>query len=108
MKVVVLWFLITFSSFGIASADTTKVRSVKALTHLLSKIERSHGEDASFTTMRLQIYLEDIYISQGTTLFIYHGGLAQALKSALSKGMTKPQISKFLLREYQRSEFYEN
>ncbi len=95
-------------SFNIqADAAITKIRSVKALTHMLSHIEKSNGKLASFCTMRLQVYLEDVYISQGTTLYIQHEALSKAIATAISQGLTKGQISNLILRQYQQSKFNE-
>ena len=90
-----------------ATADTTKIKSVKSLTHMLSQLEKNHGKDASLTTMRLQIYLEDVYISQGTTLFIRQQLISKMIARGLQQGMTKAEISKFILRQYKRSELNE-
>ena len=59
-------------------AQKLKIKSVKSLTHLLSQVERENGKEATFVTMKLQIYLEDIYISQGTTVRINSEALSKA------------------------------
>lgn len=95
------------TGLGNAAVDTTKIKSVKSLTHMLSKLEKNHGKNASLTTMRLQIYLEDVYISQGTTLFIRHELISNMIASGLQQGLNKAEISKFILRQYKRSELNE-
>jgi len=107
-KISMLLALLLFMSVSChGDVATTKIRSVKALTHMLSKIEKHHGQLASFCTMRLQIYLEDVYISQGTTLYIQHQALSNAIASAISQGLNKSQISKLILRQFQQSKFNE-
>ncbi len=100
-----LLFSLSLCCYG--EAATTKIRSVKALTHMLSNIEKRHGKIASFCTMRLQIYLEDVYISQGTTLYIQHQVLSDAIAKAISQDLSKSQISKLILRQFQQSKFNE-
>lgn len=95
------------TGLGNAALETSKIKSVKSLTHMLSKLEKNHGKGASLTTMRLQIYLEDVYISQGTTLFIRHQFISKMIAHGLQQGMNKAEISKFILRQYKRSELNE-
>ena len=100
--------LLVFSCCTQANTDLTKIKSVKSLTHMLSKIEKNHGPLASLTTMRLQIYLEDVYISQGTTLFIKQQMISGMIDRGIQKGMDKTQLSKFILRQFKRSELNES
>ncbi len=101
----VMLVIMSLNCYG--DSVTTKIRSVKALTHMLSNIEKHNGKSAIFCTMRLQIYLEDVYISQGTTLYIQHQALSDAIAGAITQGLNKSQISKLILRQFQQSKFNE-
>jgi hypothetical protein len=92
----------------VVAEPIVKIKSVKGLTHLLSKVEKSGGIDADFTTLRLQLHLEDVYISQGSTLYLECGAIAEAMTSAVNEGLDKEQIAERLLRRFQKGEFSEN
>ncbi len=92
----------------LAAEPMVKVSSVKRLTHLLSQLEKSYGEPADFTTLRLQLHLEDVYISQGTTLLLNPNAMALTLGSAIDKGLNRSQIAQLLLRQFQKGKYSEN
>ena len=58
-----------------------KINSVKSLTYILSKVEKENGNQARYVTLKLQIYLEDIYISQGTSVILKPKMLSRAIKT---------------------------
>jgi hypothetical protein len=95
---------------GLADAElpeTKRVNSVKSLTHILSLVEEANGDDARFTTMKLQIHLEDVYISQGDAVQLRPADLAQAIGELLAEGKKRPEIAKIVQRRYQDGEFHE-
>ena len=53
-----------------ALPKTKRVNSVKSLTNILSLVEKDNGVKARFVTMKLQIYLEDVYISLGEAIVL--------------------------------------
>ncbi|MCB0336730.1 MAG: hypothetical protein KDD62_10510 [Bdellovibrionales bacterium] len=89
------------------SAQAKKLKSVKSLTHFLSKIEQENGIQAQFVTMKLQIYLEDVFISQGTAVRLQSESLSKAIQSEIEKEKSSKEIGKSLLRMYQDGKFDE-
>lgn len=88
--------------------ETRRVNSVKSLTHILSLIEENSGEDARFTTMKLQIHLEDVYISQGTAVVLRPLDLSSAIAVLLKAGKKRSEVARVILHRYQDGEFHEN
>ncbi len=90
-----------------ALPETRRVDSVKSLTHVLSQIEEENGDAARFTTMKLQIYLEDVYISQGTAVVLRPEDLSVAIGELIADGRKRKQIARLILRRYQDGEFHD-
>ena len=88
--------------------ETKRVNSVKSLTHILSQVEEANGDAAKFTTMKLQIYLEDVYISQGTALVLKPVALSQAIAALLQEGKKRSTVARIIQHRYQDGEFHEN
>lgn len=84
-----------------------KINSVKSLTYMLSKIEKENGNSAMFATLKLQIYLEDIYISQGTTVILHPDALSMFIKKMVAAGKSKDEIATEILRRYQNGDFHD-
>ncbi len=91
----------------VAGPETRRVDSVKSLTHTLSQIEEENGDAARFTTMKLQIYLEDVYISQGTAVVLHPAELSQAIGELIAADKKRAQIARTILRRYQDGEFHD-
>lgn len=96
--------LLTLSA---ACAEVKRIKSVKSLTHLLSNVEKQNSDKASFITMKLQIYLEDVFISQGTTVYLKPGSLSHAIKQMMDSGRSKEDISMSLVKMYQDGDFHD-
>ena len=90
-----------------ALPESRRINSVKALTHTLSLVEKENGTEAQFVTMKLQIYLEDIYISQGTMVVLKPKRLSVAIHELLQAGKVRSQVAKTILRRYKDGEFHE-
>lgn len=90
-----------------AVPETRRVDSVKSLTHILSQIEEENGDAARFSTMKLQIYLEDVYISQGTAVVLRPDDLSRAIGELLADDQSRAQIARSILRRYQDGEFHD-
>lgn len=87
--------------------EARRVESVKSLTHILSQVEEANGDAARFTTMKLQIHLEDLYISQGTAVVLRPADLASAIGALLADGKKRIEIARTILRRYQDGEFHQ-
>ena len=90
-----------------ALPESRRINSVKSLTHTLSLVEKENGTEAQFVTMKLQIYLEDIYISQGTMVVLKPKLLSVAIRELLQAGKVRSQVAKTVLRRYKDGEFHE-
>ena len=95
------------TSLADALPDKKRINSVKSLTHTLSLVEKEHGDKGRFVTMKLQIYLEDVYISQGTAIVIKPGELSQAIDKLLDEGVATAVAAKTILKRYKDGEFHE-
>lgn len=84
-----------------------KINSVKSLTYILSAVEKKNGEKARYVTLKLQIYLEDIYISQGTSIIFKPKLLSLAIRNLLQEGKSKKLIAKEILQRYKNGEFHD-
>ena len=100
-------FLIIYSHSLYASPKKIKINSVKSLTYILSKVEKENGHGARYVTLKLQIYLEDIYISQGTAVIFKPNLLSLAIKNLLNKGKLKNEIAKEILKRYKDGQFHD-
>lgn len=87
--------------------DTKRVNSVKSLTHILSLVEEAQGEAAKFTTMKLQIRIEDVYISQGDAVVLRPADLSAAIGVLLEEGKKRSDIARIVLRRYEDGEFHD-
>ena len=108
------WVWLLLLALGLAWAgpvrglpETKRVNSVKALTHILSQVERENGDRARFFTMKLQIYLEDLYISQGTAIVLRPAELSRAVGKLAARDIGRVAAGKIILRRYQDGEFHE-
>ena len=90
-----------------ALPETKRVNSVKSLTNILSLVEKDNGDKARFVTVKLQIYLEDVYISQGTTIVLRPVDLSAAIGELLSKGKNRSVTARAILKRYKDGEFHE-
>ena len=90
-----------------ALPESKRVNSVKSLTNILSQIEKDNGDRARFVTMKLQIYLEDVYISPGKAIVLKPKKLSKAIKELLGKGMKKKAVGKAILKRYKDGEFHD-
>ena len=105
---VVLAMLLCFCATSIfALPETKRVNSVKSLTNILSLIEKDNEEKARFVTMKLQIFLEDVYISQGTALVLKPRELSAAIGELFGEGKPKAEVARTILRRYKDGEFHE-
>lgn len=84
-----------------------KINSVKSLTYILSTVEKKNGKRARYVTLKLQIYLEDIYISQGTSVLLKPKSLSLAIRNLLQEGKSKTLIAKEILQRYKNGEFHD-
>jgi hypothetical protein len=89
-----------------ALPETQRVNSVKSLTNILSLIEKDNGDAARFTTMKLQIYLEDVYISQGTAIVLKPQDLSAAIGQLVKEEKDQATIARTILRRYKDGEFH--
>ena len=87
--------------------EIARVNSVKSLTKILNLVEQDNGDRARFTTMKLQTYLEDVYISQGTTIVLKPRELSKAIGELLAKGESRVAVAKAILKRYKDGEFHE-
>ena len=99
--------LLLFAQTLGALPESKRINSVKSLTHILSLVEKENGKQAQFVTMKLQIYLEDIYISQGTTVVLKPKMLSQAIKALFAEGKARSLVAKTILRRYKDGEFHD-
>jgi hypothetical protein len=90
-----------------ALPESKRVNSVKSLTNILSLVEKDNGDRARFTTMKLQIHLEDVYISQGTAIVLKPKELSTAIGELLDEEKSRSEVGKIILRRYQDGEFHE-
>ena len=90
-----------------ALPESKRVNSVKSLTNILSQVEKDNGDKARFVTMKLQINLEDVYISPGKAIVLKPKKLSRAIKELLSEGKAKKTVAKAILRRYKDGEFHE-
>lgn len=88
--------------------ESRRVNSAKSLTHILSLVEEDNGDEAKFTTMKLQIHLEDVYISQGTAVVLRPAELSAAIAALLKEGKKRSDAARIILHRYQDGEFHEN
>jgi hypothetical protein len=86
---------------------TKRVNSVKSLTNILSLVEKDNGDKARFTTMKLQIHLEGVYISQGTAIVLEPKKLSAAIGKLLGEDKSRKVVAKAILKRYQDGEFHE-
>ena len=101
-------FFSFFSSEGLhALPRRIKINSVKSLTYILSAVEKKNGKKARYVTLKLQIYLEDIYISQGTSVIFKPKSLSLAIRNLLQEGKSKALIAKEILQRYKNGEFHD-
>ena len=91
-----------------ALPETKRVNSVKSLTHILSLVEKEHEGKARFFTMKLQIYLEDNYISQGTAIVLKPQELSEAVGKLVEVEANRQEAAAIILRRYKDGEFHEN
>lgn len=90
-----------------ALPESKRINSVKSLTNILSLVEKDNGDRARFTTMKLQIHLEDVYISQGTAIVLKPKELSTAIGELLDEEKSRSEVGKIILRRYQDGEFHE-
>ncbi len=106
-----LIIILVLSGVCAAAAQTlpeiARVNSVKSLTKILSLVEKDNGDKARFTTMKLQTYLEDVYISQGTTILLKPRELSKAIGELLAEGESRAAVAKAILKRYKDGEFHE-
>jgi hypothetical protein len=91
-----------------ALPETKRVNSVKSLTHILSLVEKEHEGKARFFTMKLQIHLEDTYISMGTAVVLKPKELSEAIAKIVETKAKRVEAAKLILRRYKDGEFHEN
>jgi hypothetical protein len=82
-----------------------RINSAKSLSSMLRKVEKQYGSKARFVTMKLQIYLEDVYVSQGTELSIEPRTISRAIQRLLEDGLTRDEIARVILQKFQNGEF---
>ena len=87
--------------------ETKRDNSVKSLTNILSQIEKANSDSARFVTLKLQIYIEDLYISQGDAVVLKPREMAVAIKDMIGKGQTAKQMALTIKRRYDEGEFHE-
>ncbi len=75
--------------------------------NILSQIEKDNGDKARFVTMKLQIYLEDVYISPGKAIVLRPKKLSKAIKELLGQGMKKKAVGKAILKRYKDGKFHD-
>jgi hypothetical protein len=90
-----------------ALPETKRVNSVKSLTHILSLVEKEHEGKARFFTMKLQIYLEDNYISLGTAVVLKPQELSAAISKIVEVKLKRVNAAKLILKRYKDGEFHE-
>jgi hypothetical protein len=90
-----------------ALPETKRVNSVKSLTHILSLVEEEHEGKARFFTMKLQIYLEDNYISQGTAIVLKPQDLSEEVGKLVEVEANRQEAGGIILRRYKDGEFHE-
>ena len=96
------------SAGGSELPETKRINSVKSLTHTLSLIEKEHKGKARFFTMKLQIWLEDNYISQGTAVVLKPQELSEAIEELIEVVKAdKKEAGTNILRRYKDGEFHE-
>ena len=88
--------------------ETKRVNSVKSLTNILSQIEKANSDSARFVTMKLQIYIEDLYISQGDAVVLKPKEMDVAIKKMIINGQTTKQMALTIKQRYDEGEFHEN
>lgn len=103
---VVVVVLLCFTSVD-ALPETKRVNSVKSLTNILSLIEKDNGDKARFITLKLQVYLEDVYISQGEAIVLRPVELSTAIGALLDEGKKRGEVAKTILRRYQDGAYHE-
>ena len=108
-----LWLLVCLAGLLALPAwselpETKRVNSVKSLTHILSLVEEENGDAAKFTTMKLQIHLEDVYISAGTAVLLRPAEMSTAIAVLLAEGKKRADVARLILRRYKDGEFHEN
>ena len=104
---VVLLCLCATSVHALALPKTKRVNSVKSLTNILSLVEKDNGVKARFVTMKLQIYLEDVYISLGEAIVLKPKELSAAIGKLLKKAKSRKAMAKTILKRYKDGEFHE-
>ena len=107
LRAALLLALCLHPSFSEALPEKKRINSVKSLTHTLSLIEKEHGDRGRFVTMKLQIHLEDVYISQGDAIVLRPEELSQAIEELLDDDATTAVAAKTILKRYQDGEFHE-
>ena len=103
--------MLLWSNSALASSPLPEIKridSVKSLTNILSQIEKANSDSARFVTMKLHIYLEDLYISQGDAVVLKPQEMAVAIKDMIGKGRTTKQMALTIKRRYDEGEFHEN
>jgi hypothetical protein len=106
MLLLLLWTQAATASLPLP--ETKRVNSVKSLTNILSDIEKANSDSARFVTLKLQIYIEDLYISQGDAVVLKPVEMAGAIKDMIGKGQTVKQMALAIKRRYDEGEFHEN
>lgn len=92
---------------GLALPRLKRVNSVKSLTNILSQVEEENGDRARYATLKLQVYLEDLYISVGTAVSLKPLELSKAIRALLEQGVVGKEMGKVILRRYKDGEFHE-
>ncbi len=100
-----LFYILSLNSIINALPQKRKINSVKSLTYILSNIEKENGNSAVFVTLKLQIYLEDIYISQGTAVILYPDSISKFIKKMISESKSKDEIAKEILKRFKDGDF---
>jgi hypothetical protein len=103
---VVIAALLGFTSAH-ALPETKRVNSVKSLTNILSLVEKDNGDKARFITLKLQVHLEDVYISQGAAIVLRPEELSTAIGTLLGEGKKRGEVAKAILRRYQDGAYHE-
>lgn len=105
--IVVVLVLLLGAAVAGALPETKRVNSVKSLTNILTLVEKDNGDKARFATVKLQIHLEDIYISEGTAIVLRPRDLSAAIGELLERKVPRAAIAKTILIRYKDGEFHE-
>jgi hypothetical protein len=97
---------LAFSQIDSNTKKIVRISSLRKLGSVLKRIEKKHEGKAHFVTMKLQIYLEDVYITQGSTVILDIKELSKAIDRLIDDGLSRDEIGRLILQRYQDGEFH--